>query len=66
MENRKPCTVSGNVNWCSHYREQYGERPQKIKNTTTSQFGYFTPGCVSGENENPIIQKDTCTPVHLQ
>ena len=25
VEKRKPSyTVDGNVNWCSHYREQYG------------------------------------------
>ena len=25
VEKREPlCTVSGNVNWCNHYRKQYG------------------------------------------
>ena len=25
VEKREPlCTVSGNVNWCSHYRKHYG------------------------------------------
>ena len=28
------CTIGGNVNWCSHYGEQY-KVPQKIKNRTT-------------------------------
>ena len=41
------------------------ERPQKIKNTTTTQLGNFTPGYVSGENENPVIQKDICTAVFI-
>ena len=26
VEKREPlCTVGGNVNWCSHYGEQYGD-----------------------------------------
>ena len=37
------CTVSGNVNWCSHYEEQYGG-PQKIRNRTIIQSSYSTFG----------------------
>ena len=36
MEKKEPCyTVGGNVNWCSHYGEQYGGS-LKTKNRTTT------------------------------
>ena len=25
------CTVSGNVNWCSHYEKQYGDSSKNLK-----------------------------------
>ena len=32
VEKREPsCTVGGNVNWCSHYGEQYGGSSKKLK-----------------------------------
>ena len=32
MEKREPSyTVGGNINWCSHYREQYGGSLKKLK-----------------------------------
>ena len=32
MEKREPSyTVGGNVNWCSHYGEQYGVSSKKLK-----------------------------------
>ena len=36
VEKREPSgTVGGDVNWCSHYREQCGV-PQKTENRTTT------------------------------
>ena len=32
MEKKEPSyTVGGNVNWCSHYGEQYGNSLKKLK-----------------------------------
>ena len=52
VEKREPsCTVDGNVNWYSHYGEQYGGS-QNTKNTTTIWSSNPTPGHISGENHN--------------
>ena len=44
-------TVSGNVNWHSHYGEQYGGS-QKTKNTATVWSFNPTSGHISRENHN--------------
>ena len=39
MEEREPsCTVSGNINWCSHYGRQYGGTSKKKKKTRPLLF----------------------------
>ena len=30
-KNKNPCTVGRNVNWCRHYRKQYGGISKKLK-----------------------------------
>ena len=60
MEKREPsCTVGGNVNWCSHYGEQYGGS-LKTKNKITISPSNPTPGHILREN-----RKDTCTPMFI-
>ena len=44
-------TVCGNMNWCSHYGEQYGGS-LKSKNRTTIWSCISAPGHISGENSN--------------
>ena len=63
VEKREPsCTVGGNVNWYSHYGEQYGGS-LKTKNRATMWSSNPTPGHVSGEKT--ILWKDTCIPVFI-
>ena len=63
MEKREPSyTVGGNVNWCSHYREQYGGSLKKLKielpyDIAISLLGIYT--------EKTIIQKVTCNPMFI-
>ena len=48
---RKPSyTVGGNVNWCSHYGEQYGGSLKKLKNRVAIWSSNPTPGHISREN----------------
>ena len=54
-------TVAGNVNWCSHYGEQYGGS-LKTKYRTTIRSSNRTPGHIPGQT---IILKHTCTPVFI-
>ena len=36
VEKREPSnSIGGNVNWCSHYEEQYGGSLKKTKNRVT-------------------------------
>ena len=61
MEEREPSyTAGGNVNWCSHYGEQYGgsSKSEKIgmpHDPATPLLGTYP--------EKTIIQKDTRTSV---
>ena len=52
VEKREPsCTVGGNVNWCSHYGEQYGGSSKKLK--IELPYDLATPlGYLSKENKN--------------
>ena len=52
MEKREhSCTVGGNVNWYSHYGEQYG-CSLKSKNRTTIQPSSSTTGHIPWEKHN--------------
>ena len=52
VEKREPFyTVGGNVNWYSHYGEQYGSS-SKTKNRTTILPSNPTPGHIPRENHN--------------
>ena len=52
VEKREPsCTVGGNVNWYSHYGEQYGGS-LKPKNRTTIRPSNPTTGHIPWENHN--------------
>ena len=57
-------TVGGNVNWYSHYGEQYGGS-LKTKNRATLWFSNPTPGHISVEKHNskiyinPHVQSNT-------
>ena len=55
-------TVGGNVNWCSHYEEQYRSSLKTLKTELLSSpaipFLGIQPGKLSA-----LIQKDACTPV---
>jgi len=44
-------TLSGNINWCSHYGEQHGGS-FKTKYRATTYFCNPTPGHISGKNSN--------------
>ena len=63
MEKREPCyTVGGNVNWCSHYGEQYRGSLKTLK----IQLPYDPAIPLLGiYPEKTIIRKDTCTPVFI-
>ena len=52
-------TAGGNVNWYSHYGEQYGF-PQKTKNRATILSCNPTPGHISKESYH--LKRHTCTP----
>ena len=53
-------TVGGNVNWCSHYGEQYGGSLKKPKIELTFDTGIPFLGIYP---EETIIPKDACTPM---
>ena len=60
MEKREPFyTVGGNVNWYSHYGEQYGGSLKKLK--IELQYDPAIP-LLGIYPEKTIIQKDACTP----
>ena len=53
VDKREPsCTVGGNVNWYSHYGEQYGYSLKKTRNKTTVWPNNPTAGHISWENQN--------------
>ena len=53
-------TVSGNVNWCSHCRKQYGGS-SKITNSNAIWSSNFTT-CIYPKKMKALIKKDICTP----
>ena len=58
---REPCyTVGDNVNWYSHYREQYGDSLTNWKKKAIKRPWNPTPGLISGEKHDP---KDACIPM---
>ena len=64
VEKREPSnTVGGNVNWCSHYGEQYGGS-LKTKNRTTIRPSNPTLGYISPENENTNSKRSMHPNVH--
>ena len=57
MEKREPSyTVGGNVNWCSHCREQYGGSTKKLK--IELPYDPAIP-LLAKHPETAILQKDT-------
>ena len=63
MEKREPFyTVDGNVNWYSHYEEQYGGFLKKLKIELPYDPAIPLLGIYP---EKTIIQKDTCTPMFI-
>ena len=61
MEKRKPSyTVDGNVNWYSHYGEQYGGSLKKLKIELPYDPAIPLLGIYPDKTLN---QKDTCTPM---
>ena len=64
MEKRElSCTVGGNVNWCSHYGEQYGGSSKKLIIELPYDPAIPLLGIYSKKKNNPLTHKDTCTPV---
>ena len=63
MEKREPsCTVGGNVNWCSHYGEQYGGSSKKLKielpyDPAVPLLGVYP--------KKTILRKDACSPTFI-
>ena len=61
MEKKDPSyTVGGNVNWCSHYGDQYGGSLNKLKielsyDPTIPLLGIY--------REKTLIRKGICTPM---
>ena len=56
------CTVGGNINWYSHYGEQYGGASKKLGiklpyDPTIPMLGIHP--------EKNIIERDTCTPMFI-
>ena len=58
-ERKTSCTVSGNVNWCSHYEEQYGD---SLKNKLDLPYDPAIP-VLGRQLKKIIIRKGTHTPV---
>ena len=62
VEEREPsCTVGGNVNWCSHYGEQYGflkKLKLELPYDSSIPLLHIYP-------EKTIIQKETCTTMFI-
>ena len=63
MKKKEPsCTVGGNVNWCSHYGDQYGGSSKKLKEELPYDPAIPLLGIYL---EKTIIHKDTCTPMFI-
>jgi len=60
-ERKASCTVGGNINWYSHYGEQYRDS-FKRRNKSTIWPNNPTTGHMPWENHN---WKDTCAPVFI-
>ena len=61
MKKREPSyRVGGNVNWYSHYREQYGDSLKKLKIELPFDLAIPLLGLYPEKN---MVQNDTCTPV---
>ena len=61
VERREPSyTVGGNVNWCNHYRKQYGvsSKNYRQKYHTIQQFHFFV---VIWKKTNTSIWRELCT-----
>ena len=56
-------TVGGNVNWDSHYGEEYGSSFKKLKRELLYDPAIQLPGTYP---EKTIIQKDSCTPMFIE
>jgi len=64
VEKRKPSsTAGGNVNWYSHYGEQYGDSLKKLKTELPYDPGIPLLGIYL---EKILIEKDTCTPMFIE
>ena len=62
-EKREPSyTIGGNVNWCSHYGEEYGGSLKKLKIELPYDPAIPLLGIYP---EKTIIQNDTCTPMFI-
>ena len=53
-------TASGNISWCNHYGDQYGD-PQKTENRITIGSSNPTPRHVSGQNYNSKRHAPLCS-----
>ena len=59
VEQREPSyTVGGNVNWYSHYGEQYGRFLKTLNTELPHDLAIPLPGIYPNKTK---IQKDTCT-----
>ena len=56
-----PCTVGGDVNWYSHYGEQYGDSLKPRNKTTIWPNNPTTRHMPWGNHD----EKDTCTPMFI-
>ena len=57
-------TVGGNVNWCSHYGEQYEGSLKKLKVKLSYDPAIPLLG-IHTEKTKTLIQRNTCTPVFI-
>ena len=63
MEKRElSYTVGGNVNWYSHFGEQYGGSSKKLIMELPYDPAIPLLDIYSGK-KNPLTHKDTCTPM---
>ena len=65
VEKREPlCTVGGNVDWCRHYGEHYGDF-SKRKHRNTIWSSNSTSVCISKENQNTNLKRYMNPNVHI-
>ena len=65
MEKREPlCTVGGNVDWCRHYGEHYGDF-SKCKHRNIIWSRNSTSVCISKENQNTNLKRYMNPNVHI-